>query len=422
MGVKTNFVPDFCKFYKNCHLKYNSIWKGVVSKMITISSLSQFDFYHNFTLIAGEGGLFNPISNVVILEYESMLQDYSGFTEGNFVLTSLFFAERKPELIEEAFRNLIARGISGIAVKTAYYDTIPEAAVLLAKEHQIPLFLFHDVYMEDIIVSVNRLHEWSERSEYYEEQIHDLLNPRHSANAGLLLLEQMNPDFKQYLTALYLEPLKPMQTERMYNQIIYRKNKLADAKRIFIIRYYTGFLFLFHYESACTSFQAKSFMMQVLEELSLADNTNGYALCEIPHLAKELKTLLSKCFYVDVCRRLEGERQCCYEDIGIHQMLLPAVFSPMTNNIFQEKLRLLQEYDKSKKGYLLDTLTAYVEQNMQINAAADVLFQHPNTVRYRLEKAKKLLRLDSDHAFTIAAAYIVELYKISNLTIPYPLL
>lgn len=389
--------------------------------MITISSLSQFDFYKNFTLIAGKDGLFNPISNVVILEYESMLQDYSGFSEGNFVLTSLFFADGQPELIKEAFRNLIAKGISGIAVKTAYYDSIPESAVSLAEEHRIPLFLFHDVYMEDIIVSVNRLHEWSERSEYYEEQIHDLLNPHHSANAGLLLLEQMNPDFKQYLTALYLEPSLPMQSERMYNQMLYRKNKLANARHIFITRYHTGFLFLFHYETICTPSKAKAFMLQVLEDLSLPDTSPVYALCETLHPVKDLEMLLSKCFYTDVSRRLESKEQCCYAEIGIHQMLLPVLLNPLSNQVFKEQLHLLQEYDSTKKGYLLDTLTAFVEQNMQINAAAAALFQHPNTVRYRLEKAKKLLSSDNDFAFTIAAAYVVELRKICNLTIPYPL-
>lgn len=182
----------------------------------------------------------------------------NGDTYGSTASTFIPSASAREAVILHKNFTLIAKGISGIAVKTAYYDSIPEAAVFLAEEHRIPLFLFHDVYMEDIIVSVNRLHEWSERSEYYEEQIPDFLNPHHSAN----------------------------------------------ARHIFITRYHTGFLFLFHYDTICTPSKAQAFMLQVLEDLSLPDASPVYALCEILHPAKDLEMLLLKCFYTDVSRIL----------------------------------------------------------------------------------------------------------------------
>lgn len=389
--------------------------------MINISSLAQFDFYKNFVLVAGKEGLFNPISNVVILEYESMLQDYSGFSEGNFVLTSLFFARENPQLISDAFAHLIQKGVSGIAVKTAYYDKIPDSAVSLANDKNIPLFLFHDVYMEDIIIGVNRLQEWSERSEYYEEQIHELVSQEPKEDSSLALARQMNPDFRGYLTALYWEPSPDDRKDsRIYNQMIYRKNKLTYAERIFITRYYDGYIFLFHFDDMISSKQAKVFMHKVIKELNLPEANPIYALCEIPHPVKELSQLFMKCFYTDIARRLSGIKQACYEDIGIHQMILPVLINPITREVFANQLSLLQDYDDTKKGYLLDTLLAYVAHDMQINATADELFQHPNTVRYRLEKAKDLLGLNS-FAFSMSITCLVELYKLQHVTIPYPL-
>lgn len=390
--------------------------------MLNISALSQFDFYKNFTLIAGKNGMTNPISNVVILEYESSLRDYSGFSEGNLVLTSLFFAKDDASLIEEAFMELIKKGVSGFAVKTAYYTELPAQILKLADEKNIPLFLFHDVYMEDIIIGVNRLTEESERSDFYEEQLHALIAPSDRSISCKQLLSQINPAFTVFLTALYLEPSQDLMRNRIfYNQMIYQKNKLPDFQRIFITRYYQGYLFLFHHEKECNIAEAKSFMLRTLQALELLETAPAYALCPICHTPEHFDELLMKCFYTDIARRLLDKTELSYEELGIHKMLLPSLVKEETSLFFEEKLALLQEYDAAKRGFLLPTLLSYVDNDMQINATANALFQHPNTVRYRLEKTKELLSADNSFSFSILATFLVELYRLKQISLPYPI-
>jgi DNA-binding PucR family transcriptional regulator len=59
---------------------------------------------------------------------------------------------------------------------------------------------------------------------------------------------------------------------------------------------------------------------------------------------------------------------------------------------------------------LLDTLTAYLEQGSSLEAAARLLFVHPNTVRYRLRRVTELTGYtpsDGRDGFTIWAAIIL---------------
>lgn len=390
--------------------------------MLIINALTQFDFYRNFSLVAGEKGMINPISNVVILEYESSLHDYSGFSEGNFVLTSLFFAKDDESLILEAFEQLISRGVSGIAVKNAYYEQLPLEVLNLANRENIPLFIFHDVYMEDIIISVSRLSEDTERSDFYEEQLFSLVVMNDHKVLCKQVLEQINPTFTSFLTALFIAPANNSSWTRVfYNQLIYKKNKLSYADRIFFTRFFTGYLFLFHYDNPCDSSVAEDFMQKTLQELGLESSDLTYSYCPICHKTERTDELLLKCCYTDIARRFQKENTMSYENIGIHKMLLPSLIRPETSLYFKEQLLLLKNYDDSKKGSLLPTLVAYVQNDMQINAAAAALFQHPNTVRYRLDKMKELLSVDNSFSFSILATYLVELYYLNKLELPYPL-
>lgn len=58
---------------------------------------------------------------------------------------------------------------------------------------------------------------------------------------------------------------------------------------------------------------------------------------------------------------------------------------------YREAIRVLQEYDAKYTSNLLETLQLYVEGHGEISAVAGQLYQHPNTIRYRLRKAKELL-------------------------------
>ncbi|MDI9567905.1 MAG: helix-turn-helix domain-containing protein, partial [Bacillota bacterium] len=70
---------------------------------------------------------------------------------------------------------------------------------------------------------------------------------------------------------------------------------------------------------------------------------------------------------------------------------------------------------KKQRANLLETLAAYFSHNEDINTTAEALFVHPNTVRYRLERAAKLLARDLN-----LAEDRFQLYLALKITSLYP--
>ena len=73
-------------------------------------------------------------------------------------------------------------------------------------------------------------------------------------------------------------------------------------------------------------------------------------------------------------------------------------FLPDTKNgdsrmvpLSRKAVAILQEYDDKYTSNLLETMSIYVQEHGEISAVAGRLFQHPNTIRYRLKKARELL-------------------------------
>jgi purine catabolism regulator len=79
--------------------------------------------------------------------------------------------------------------------------------------------------------------------------------------------------------------------------------------------------------------------------------------------------------------------------------LLAAVQDDRLVEFTRRHLGRLAEHDRARGGALLETLKAYLEEGEQL-AAARRLKVHPNTLRYRLERAREVSGVDFDDAET----------------------
>lgn len=81
----------------------------------------------------------------------------------------------------------------------------------------------------------------------------------------------------------------------------------------------------------------------------------------------------------------------CYNKLGVYQLLCSHSAQDELVALRDEMLGPLATYDKRQDTNFIETLTAYFSHNEDINATAQALFVHPNTIRYRLERAAQLL-------------------------------
>lgn len=67
------------------------------------------------------------------------------------MLISYFFASTNPELVNNSIRTLFEKHVSGIALKIAPEETLPEDIVKLALRNHVPIVTFYEEFMEDLI-------------------------------------------------------------------------------------------------------------------------------------------------------------------------------------------------------------------------------------------------------------------------------
>ena len=70
---------------------------------------------------------------------------------------------------------------------------------------------------------------------------------------------------------------------------------------------------------------------------------------------------------------------------------------------FRALIEPLQEYDRTRRSDLVQTLRVYFATGGNASEAADRLFLHRNSMLYRLERIQKLTGLDlRDHSVALA--------------------
>ncbi|MDK2960130.1 MAG: PucR family transcriptional regulator, purine catabolism regulatory protein [Bacillota bacterium] len=83
-----------------------------------------------------------------------------------------------------------------------------------------------------------------------------------------------------------------------------------------------------------------------------------------------------------------------FSQLGIYRLICSYPDEAELRNLCNDILGNIMSYDRKEKIGLLATLKAYFANNEDIHATARSLYVHPHTVRYRLNKAGKLAKLD----------------------------
>lgn len=80
-----------------------------------------------------------------------------------------------------------------------------------------------------------------------------------------------------------------------------------------------------------------------------------------------------------------------YENLGIYSLIAQISNGKFLDDYIESRIGKLIKADKMQEGELCETLETYLEHNCNANATAEALFIHRNTMRYRMEKIKRIL-------------------------------
>lgn len=104
-------------------------------------------------------------------------------------------------------------------------------------------------------------------------------------------------------------------------------------------------------------------------------------------------------------------RAVFYDEIGINKILFEISDLDSLSRLYDSLMSPLIEFDKLNSFSLIETLKAYLFHDCNIDAAANALFIHKNSLRYRLKKIEEVMNCSLKAIKTTSELYLCFLIK-----------
>ena len=353
------------------------------------------------------------VRNVGILDCPPDKDDgYLSYVPGEFIVSNLGFARDDPELSERSLLVLIARGVSAIALKQVYSPIVSERVVDAAEEAGIPLYLYDGAYHEVVAYqALDLIRRDAEQSD--KGRILDGLLSGHDAQATRAALFELAGVTGSTVQCVAVAP-QGTDDCSLYATLDALTAVLDGfehdwdvAEAVYAFRHHGALLAFVSYAQPPAGVRTRSesdlvtlllaigsVLLGVGEETPLSDGDMS-----VREALAALKTA-----------RIEGRGAVRWADLHHDAFRAAACEGRLFWRTAALHRALLEEHDDINGTEFAATCEAVARSYGDLRLAAEALCQHPNTVRYRLRKAKNVLGMpdspDREFAFLLGLVYL----------------
>jgi len=363
---------------------------------VTVRDLLKLDIMKDFKVEAGAGGLDRSISTTEILDFEFLKEgeEYRGksFEGDSIVLTSLLFAKDHPEQIRDAIQKLHYLNVHCMAYKPVIFRQLPEDALAYADQTGLVILKFgNDEFFEDIIFAVKELTRKTGELEQIEPLVEEMLKRPFGSAEMAETAELMNPLFRPYLTAYCINDSKA-DAETMLHKIKFI-NLPEKLKRVaFVCRCRDRYLLILSTDEE-DSLELQEMLDSVLTCYGVKKTGAVIGISSTTRLADGIDRCIAQAYWSQVVAEIEKTDVKYYRELGIYKLFVPWPGTRAASEFMEGYLMpLISESGNDEE--LLETAICYVLADGDMNVAAERMFCHKNTIRYRVGKLQE--RLDPD--------------------------
>ncbi|MGN1187407.1 MAG: PucR family transcriptional regulator, partial [Lachnospiraceae bacterium] len=181
-----------------------------------------------------------------------------------------------------------------------------------------------------------------------------------------------------------------------------------------VIKYGNGIIFLkFYNDSTSLPANFKTYWINLLKELSVDETAFHVGINDTVLPMSRLDISMKRSIYACRSCRKSLSGVCTYSELGYMNIIYSLSDNAYAAEYLTEIIEKIQPdcdtLSGFKKSDIYPTLKACVDNDFDIAKTAEVLFQHPNTIRYRLRKTKEVLQIDDEMTFRILVTILVSL-------------
>lgn len=353
---------------------------------LTVYEALQLDICKNFQVAAGIKGLSNSIKRVGILDHETGELVYETFTEGQFVLTTLYVIKDDISKLKELVNMMVSVGVSGLAIRSVYFDTIPEDVVRLANDNAFPIMLYNNVYFEDVFAGILSAMRDKDEQRLVEFRIDSLLYGNPDPQLIRKIAAEMNPKLTGSHAVTYGKSSSSEDSATAKSSMGLRLSEPTAA-----LLPYKGGYFILHAFDREDEKRMEALIRDRIDKCFAAPKGFVVGSSTIHTTLLTLREAFWESLHAQRHGQLYQKTPVQFNHIGVDRILLPLLDNEWVVKYYNSLITPIRSYDERNATELLATAVCYVKHNGSIKAAATELRQHENTIRYRLERIESLL-------------------------------
>lgn len=377
--------------------------------MINIKEALNLKTFKSFKLICGKEGLHNQISKIGILDYENEEEVRKNFYKDEFVLTNFLMGKEDKEVIKDIIKALIDINASGLAIKPIYIKSLPKEIIDYCNKNNFPIFFYEDAFFEDILNDFSEAKIRLEAKNNLFLNIKKLLDDSLKEDYVIEIVKNINKYFYDNFLILAVKPkdkcIRDLTIPIKWD--ISRSCKLIEFKDMYF--------FIYSYKDIKEDKKIYNYALRTIKLLGLNDKDN-YIAFSLVH--KDLESmniaLLEALNTLKICN--DNNNILYFKDLGEEKFLLPLLENIWVEKYYYNIIEPLLEYDKKNNLTLIKTALIYYLNNRDFKKTAKLLYQHENTIRYRIKKIEEILNINDIDTRNIDMSIIFKIYKLKNLS------
>ena len=353
------------------------------------------DRYH-MEFIAGKRGWSNSISWVLMMEDTAIIRNFAG--KELAVTTGLGF-DTEEKLLGLA-RKLVVCHASGLIINIGeYIHELPQSLCDYCDENDLPLMTVPwEVYLSEMIkdLSIRIFLQGTTDEEITRALIHAIEEPDNQENYRKVLLPYLDID-GEFQVVLFttggLDEMDTVERKRLgYRLQIYLENITHNGSFFY---YDANFVLIMNDVSGKDFDEIVEGMIsrtkRRMPEVHISVGA-GSKVVDITNLTTAYQRAKAA---VNMAQHMNRD-MVHFDEMGIYRLLYSVSDKAILKEMSENLLQPLLTYDAKHNSNYVEVLEKYLEYNGSIQAVAEAMYTHRNTIIYRVANIKKLLGTELD--------------------------
>ena len=341
--------------------------------------------------LAGKDGWSNSISWVHLVEDTTIIRHFWG--KELAVTTGLGFPTQ--EAIMELASHLVQRHAAGLIVNTGnYIEKLPDSLLAYCEENHLPLLTVPwEIHLSDMMkdFSIRIFVQESTDEEVVNALIAAVEQPDNQDAYRKKLLPHFDVDGTFQVMLIASEGLDSMDTvdrRRLSYRLQMYLEQITHNGSFF---YYNSFFVLV----------VNAIRQELLIELGEGMLNRAHKRMPdrpfyvgIGSLVTDIESLAVSYRRAEAAARMAMRTKTTllqFDGMGMYRLLYSCTDTGLLAQIQRDTLSVLEEHDRRHNSNYVETLQSYLEFDGSIQAMAQNMFTHRNTIIYRMNNIKKLL-------------------------------